>query len=184
MKPSIKIVTDSLPTKQAFFIDFRFTSRWYQNAVSLLSHFHELNFTSQYPSTKPATYKRYFCYFSQDETASERKPPPFARSQKITEPEDNMGVSFHGGYFWGIFLQDWLFYAGRHSDKQPFLGPYVQWTHLMHGPEKNRSKNNDTPRFITVYDTINNGAKYPGGYFERASYKTTRVCRTPSSKMS
>ena len=42
---------------------------------------------------------------------------------------------FIGGIL-GIFLQDWLFYAGRHSDKQPLLGPYVQWTHLMHGPEK------------------------------------------------
>ena len=82
-----------------------------------------------------------------------------------------------GGIFWASFCKIGCFTLGATAINS------LSWGHTFSAldawPSKNRSKNNDTPRVIIVYNTINNGTKYPGGYFEPAIKRASTTYVVP-----
>ena len=96
-----------------------------------------------------------------DPNTRKKEPPRFAWR---TEPEDNGCII---GVIGESFCKIGCFTLGTTAINS------LSWGHTFSGrtwcmASKNGSKNNDTPRVIIVYNTINNGTKYPGGYFEPA----------------
>ena len=111
---------------------------------------------------------KYIFVLFQDEPASKREP---LRSEDRARRLYGCII----GVFWATFCKIGCFTLGATAINS------LSWSHTFSGrtwcmASKNGSKNNDTPRVIIVYNTINNGTKYPGGYFEPAIKQRLRRC--------